>query len=226
MKGMKNALLVSFVVATVNLFSGCENEEGHDSELINSTTEKVDTQSLKSIETKFTTVDLSNLGEGLDIFDRKNNPQYELSDPADWVSISGQEKITVDGKGPFGTEEGIATIVLKDDVEKTTVTYSLNDKYDRGTQHTPKEVEGIDDTHVFVTIGHGYGTVSNGGDLYVLNLETNKAYPVTLTKQKGDVLDIRSNPDGSFTYFEYVYDDENFEEGHYEEGRIILEQNK
>ena len=127
----------------------------------------------------------------------------------------------VAGKGEEFQEEGIANIFLMDYLTKKVWSFDIiKDPLDK-EQSTPKAFEWWDNENLLIVIGPGFGTVTRGGDLYLLNI------------QKGDVSLIYKMPRGEdksikeeimsiqkinkdLLLMVNVYDDDNYTKSHTE----------
>lgn len=58
-------------------------------------------------------------------------------------------------------------------------------------QMTPKEIKWITDNHLLLIIGKAYGTVSEGGDLYWLDVETRELYAVSELEENKEYKSIK-----------------------------------
>lgn len=80
---------------------------------------------------------------------------------------------SVEGKGSEALEEGIGTIIVKDVGSADMWGFSLLNNDIK--QFSPKAVKWIDDENLLVIVGLGYGHFTQGGDLYILNINSAKA---------------------------------------------------
>ncbi|MFJ7936496.1 DUF4652 domain-containing protein [Sporosarcina sp. NPDC096371] len=160
--------------------------------------------------------------KSVSLFERKVETNYEAQFHSGWKkSPDGLKQSTIDGKGETADEEGEAALVVDYPNTNEFVIYTLKDNIHR--QNTPKYVEWIDDNRLFVIVGLSYGTVTRGGQLYEMNIKENTTIPVFEDlKQNEEIMSIKANGDGSFTYQKHVYDDEIFAVGHIEEGTISV----
>lgn len=117
-------------------------------------------------------------------------------------SPDGSILATVIGKGENAQEEGIASILLiyknrEESIIKLT---------DNTRQLTPKLVEWKDNDELYVIVGYGYGTVTTGGDLFTLNINTMEVKPLYIgEKCKREVSNIKIIDQGLQLYVN-VYD--------------------
>jgi hypothetical protein len=105
--------------------------------------------------------------------------QYKPSYSTAWeYSESKKFSAAVEGRGEASQDEGVATIVVKD--EATGEQWAFNLLGNEMQQKTPKFVRWIDDENLLVIVGLAQGHASLGGKLYMLNinsLETTNADP-------------------------------------------------
>lgn len=134
-------------------------------------------------------------------------------------SPSGNQQATIEGIHAQAGEEGESILVIENlETHQSTIFKLKDNEYG---QYTPKKVEWIDEDRMFVIIGNAYGMVTMGGKLYELNINDNIVTPViTDLTSKEEIMSVRVNQDGTFTYEKHVYDTDNMEqsESHVEEG--------
>lgn len=137
----------------------------------------------------------------------------ETDDPNAWIpSPNGEKQVMIEGLGEF---EATGTIVLKE-LSRESVT---NIDFNHGNQWTAKKIDWYDDHSVFITIGLVHGTVTRGGDLYHLDLNTLELTPIIELPIKEEVVDF-SIEDHQLTYEVHIYEDDQMSEG-YMETRIL-----
>ncbi|KYH28856.1 MULTISPECIES: DUF4652 domain-containing protein [Clostridium] len=144
------------------------------------------------------------------------NPKFST----EWKdSLNKKLSICIEGKGPDAIEEGIGKIYVKD--LETGEKWSL-DIIQKEEQNSPKFVEWLDDENVAVIIGHGYGTIAVGGDLYKLNVKTCEVKEIyksnTLNQQVTSVKKVNDKLELQLL----VYDDDDFIKSHTEKKIIDL----
>ncbi len=158
-------------------------------------------------------------------FEKSTMSNYKPSFHTPWVSSpNGKLQATIEGRGEHAAEENVGTIVVEDLETKQATIFRLLEA-EKYVQYTPKNVEWINDRQLFVIVGYAYGTVSAGGKLYVLDIEKNKLQPViTELTPKEEVMAVKVNGDGTFTYKLNVYDSDEYSslESHIEEGTLPL----
>lgn len=159
------------------------------------------------------------------VFEKTIVSNYEPNFHSPWVpSPSGTRRATVDGLGEQVIEEGIGTLVIENMETKDSLIFKMLEEEPR-SQYTPKKVAWIDESRLFVIIGFGYGTVSMGGKLYVLDIEKNEVIPIiTDLTSREEVMSVKVNDDGTFTYQLHVYDTDAIAraESHVEEKKLPL----
>lgn len=79
----------------------------------------------------------------------------------------------IDGKYKTGTEEGIGTLLIKNNKDNSIWRLSLSNNDE--LQYSPLVIEWYDNSNIMVIIGNGYGTISFGGNLYMININTGNA---------------------------------------------------
>ena len=134
---------------------------------------------------------------------------YDLSNDAE-LSPSKTRHAILDGRGiDF---EGINQLIVENLKTGKFTIYKYRYEYE---QKTPKDIEWIDENRLYVIIGFAYGTVTMGGDLYILNVVDHSITPVfEANNSKEEIMSIKANGDGSFTYKKHIYEDEELSVGH------------
>lgn len=132
-------------------------------------------------------------------------------------SPNGKLSVCIEGKGSYAVEEGVGSIVIKDKDKNELWQYNIiNNK----KQFTPKQVQWLDNENILIIIGFGQGTVTKGGNLYLLNLNSNKNYIVYDTKDvKKEIMNIEIiNKDGNIDLKlpMNIYEDDNYIKSHAE----------
>lgn len=139
-----------------------------------------------------------------------------------WVkSPSGKKSASIEGKGEEAKEEGIGKIIIKD-AQNNKVFFEIKDK---SKQMSPLSVCFFDDENILVTIGLGYGTVTMGGNLYVLNINSGKSAVIDDTKdEKKQIANVRKDGN-NLKYDIIVYEDDNLTKYHVE-NKVITDYNE
>lgn len=205
----KKYLALTAILATTVLFAGC-NKESVDK----------DTEDKPGTEESETNKGEQN-NQGLIPFVLKVEKEYTPSFHSEMKkSPSGSKVATIEGRGELAIEEGEGSLVVTDNNKNEVLIFSIKD-YEKA-QIAPKQVEWIDDNRLFVIAGMAHGTVSKGGLLYQLNLDTNTVKTVfdDLT-DKEEITSIKANANGSFSFEKHIYIDDEFNEGRTETGFIV-----
>jgi hypothetical protein len=96
------------------------------------------------------------------------DPKADIKFGTPWkASPDGKMQVSLDGKGPNAGEEGIAEILVNDKLSNSKWLLSLTEN-DR--QFTPMYIEWLNNESLLVIVGYGNGTVSQGGELFKLNI--------------------------------------------------------
>lgn len=153
-------------------------------------------------------------------FDKNEMITYDAKSHSGWkTSPLGKQQATIDGKLEHASEEGEAVLVIENSDEKKFTVFQLNNN--PYGQYTPKYVEWIDEERVFVIVGLSYGTVTMGGNLYVLDIIENSVTPIFEDPTgREEIMSITANTNGTFDYEKHIYIDENFSEGTVENGTL------
>lgn len=157
-------------------------------------------------------------------FEVKIENNFKPSFHTPWKpSPNGNQQATIEGLGEQAGEEGEGILLIENLETDETIIFKLKDNEER--QYTPKKVEWIDEERMFVIIGYAHGTVTVGGKLYELNIKDNIVTPViTDLTLKEEIMSVKVNQDGTFTYEKHVYDTDIMEpsESHVEEGILPI----
>lgn len=157
-------------------------------------------------------------------FDVKIEKNFKPSFHSPWQpSPSGNQQATIEGLGARAGEEGEGILLIENLETDETVIFKLKDNEER--QYTPKKVEWIDEERMFVIIGYAHGTVTVGGKLYELNIRDNIVTPViTDLTLREEIMSVKVNQDGTFTYEKHVYDTDIMEpsDSHIEQGVLPI----
>lgn len=135
-------------------------------------------------------------------------------------SIDSKLSACIEGKGPDGIEEGIGKVYVKNSSSQENWYLELAAS---GKQISPKvDLEWIDNENIAVIVGLGYGTVSMGGNLYKINVNTGKTEVLYDTKsEKKQVISLKK-VHNKLELNILVYDDDNFNKNHTEKKTINL----
>ena len=128
-------------------------------------------------------------------------------------SPDGSISVCIEGRGPAAIEEGIGKIYLKDS-KGNKWSYSIIENSTK--QYTPKYLEFWNSTNLFIIVGFGYGTVSVGGNVYNLDLNTGIISIIYATlDKKREVISMNKTANGLKLKIN-VYEDANYLKSHSE----------
>lgn len=145
------------------------------------------------------------------LFITEKTDSFELEFGTGWkTSPNGEKEAAIEGRGPDSIEEGKGVLVVKE--AETTTLFSW--PADEG-QETVKYVEWKDDNHVYIIVGLSQGTVTRGGSLYELNVETGDTKEVVIPDDPKAEVVLVNVEEGTYTL--HTYEDENFMNGSIEE---------
>lgn len=139
-------------------------------------------------------------------------------------SPDNKKKALVHGKGGSATgevtEEGYSKIVLQDLAKNEYYIIELNDKT---KQLTAKDLVWRNNENILVIIGSAYGTVTRGGNVYDLNLNTGELFLIYSTKDlKTEVTKIKRGDEFHYILNINEYTDNNLMESKEYEENITL----
>ena len=160
--------------------------------------------------------------EGEVHFNKFANSAVELPKDTSWLtSPSGKYRMTILGRGEF---EAVGTIFIEEMANNYQTAFTIaNVDY---SQMTPKDVAWIDDHRIFVIIGMTHGTVTMGGNLYILDIVNNSLNRlIDNLPNRSEISRITSINDESFSYeqFTYLTDMMDQSESEVTEGMITIE---
>lgn len=145
---------------------------------------------------------------------KREGRESEPNDPNPWIpSPNGKKEVLLEGYGEF---ESVGTVVLKDLKNNTFENIDFN----HGRQWTPKKIEWFDDNSLLMIIGMTHGTVTRGGDVYHLNLNTLELNPVIELSVKEEVSDFKI--EGNQLIHDVFIHDEDYNSGHLETRTLDL----
>ncbi|MBC2579612.1 DUF4652 domain-containing protein [Clostridium sp. DJ247] len=126
-------------------------------------------------------------------------------------SPSGTYSACVEGKGPEAIEEGVGQIFVKNN-SGDIFSFKIQDN----EKISPKFIQWADGENLLVVIGSAHGTVSKGGNLYLLNVNSGKMFTVLeIPDKKQEIMSVEKNND-SLKLKVNVYDDNNYNKSHTE----------
>lgn len=141
-------------------------------------------------------------------------------------SPDGTLEVSINGKGAKAAEEGIANLIFSRKKDSALWRLSLTDNDTK--QFTPMSVEWYDNERLLVVVGLGYGTVTAGGDLIVLDVNSGKAvnlYPVNSNDTKQQVVSaVRT--DNTIEVALRIYEDDTMNNFKEEKRSLTIEEDK
>lgn len=143
-----------------------------------------------------------------------------------WLySPNGSQRIILEGRGEFGGEEGEGVLILEQTDGTKRTAYGLMNTGKPIGQWTPKKLAWIDEERLFVTIGMAHGMVTQGGELFIFNIDDGSLTPVLVDLPSlEEISDIRRIDDTTFEYERFVYktSDMDYNESYTEVGKIEI----
>lgn len=141
-------------------------------------------------------------------------------------SPDGTKRITLEGRGPQAGEEGIAKIILEETSGVQSL-YSLINSDTYMAQPTAKALQWIDNNRLFVIIGMAYGMVSQGGELFILDITTGDLTPTIVDLPALEEITKKIEATGepyTFNYQRFIYNTDQMEytDSHTVDGTITL----
>lgn len=144
--------------------------------------------------------------------DKNSNPEFNTA----WkTSNNGDYNACIEGKGTTGSEEGIGKILLKDNSGNISRFEILDNK-----KISPRNIEWVDNENLLVVVGSSQGTVSKGGNLYMLNITTGNTSTIIETPDKKQQIMSAKKSGNNINLKLTVYDDGNYNESHIENWTI------
>lgn len=164
--------------------------------------------------------DLKTMEDYVPIFTKQQmdfTSQPEFSTP--WkVSKDNSLVACIEGKGTEAVEEGIGDIYIKDNTSKKAWKFSMSNEGKK--QNSPLWIGWADNSNLFVIVGLGYGTVTKGGNVYLVNVDTLKTSLVYKTKNEKEQVKSLEIRDNSLKLNLLVYEDSAMNVSH-EEVKLI-----
>ncbi|MCM3585763.1 DUF4652 domain-containing protein [Mesobacillus maritimus] len=216
---MKKYLLL-LILAVSLVVGACSNTDETTQEKSSETesTEKQEKQTENEKEKTGTQENEEETKNQADLFDIKLNAEKDTIElvqaggktvvlaedmPSEPVKSPNGEKAAY--LSPYGWEtmSNLYLVDLHDGSQDVLVPFDAEKK--------PKEVVWEDDQHVLVIIGYPHGTVSVGGNIYRINIETKETEAVTDYGDEIQITDLRIE-DGVLYYSGVQYTDENMNE--------------
>jgi hypothetical protein len=121
----------------------------------------------------------------------------------------------IEGKGKEVAEEGVGKIFVKDSNDNTS-SFEIVDN----NKISPIYIEWLDNKNLFVVIGSAHGTVSKGGNLYLLNVSTGKLSSVLQPSDKKQQIMTAKKSGNNISLKANVYEDETYNKSHVEDWTI------
>lgn len=130
------------------------------------------------------------------------------------LSLDNTLSACIDGIGNNGAEEGIGTILLKDNITNNVWRFQL---INNNKQNSIKFIQWYDNNNLFVIIGYGYGTLSSGGSVYLLNINNLKVAAIyeRNSNKDGEIIFLNKLND-RINFKVLIYDDDNYVKSHIE----------
>ncbi|QGU96449.1 DUF4652 domain-containing protein [Clostridium bovifaecis] len=227
-------MICIFLTSAAIGLAGCSKEQTNENKAISTNKQKItDKENTKDKKEQSTELDKNEVT--VDDKDNVEKPtkkinikfaKHQLEKNAEpkfstsWQdSINKKVSVCIEGKGPDALEEGIGKIYVRDLISGER--WSL-DIVNGEEQNSPKFIEWLDDENIIVIVGLGYGTVSVGGSLYKLNVNTaeiSEVYNASIPKQQ--VVSAKKVNDKLELQL-LVYDDEDFIKSHTEKKILDL----
>lgn len=129
-------------------------------------------------------------------------------------SIDGNYSACIDGKGSEAIEEGVGKIIVKS--SDNVFSYEITDN----EKISPRSLEWVDKENILVVVGSSHGTVSKGGNLYMLNVNTGDALLVIETPSKKQQIMSAQKSGNNIKLKVNVYDDDVYNNSHIENWSI------
>lgn len=138
------------------------------------------------------------------------NTKIQFNTP--WQSSQNQTySACIEGKGENASEEGVGKIIIKNSKgEISSFEISGN------TKISPRNIEWADDENLLVIIGSSHGTISKGGNLYMINVNTGETSLVLETPNKKQQIMSVKKSDNNLNLKVTVYEDDNYNASHLE----------
>ncbi|MBI6875383.1 DUF4652 domain-containing protein [Clostridium aciditolerans] len=133
-----------------------------------------------------------------------------------WVTSSnGNNAACIEGRGAEALEEGVGKIFVKNN-NGNIFSFEIADNQ----KISPRYIEWVDNENLMVIIGSAHGTVSKGGNLYLLNVTTGKLSLIFETPDKKQQIMSTKTNGNNINLKVNVYDDDNYNKSHIEDWTI------
>ncbi|OEF99902.1 hypothetical protein BHF71_07260 [Vulcanibacillus modesticaldus] len=108
--------------------------------------------------------------------------------------------------------EMIGNLFIYDTVSKNKIKLT---NYNYKQENTVKALEWLDDDHILLIIGFGYGTITRGGDLYIYDLNKEELEKILDAGERREIVDVKVKEadlkltivvwtDDNYTEYEYI----------------------
>lgn len=183
----------------------------------NNNNEKPNNNQSNSKETKNNTNTVNNQNANIPKFVKQQaSKETKINFNTPWITSSnGNNAASIEGRGSEALEEGVGKIFVKDN-NGNIFSFEIADNQ----KISPRYIEWADNENLMVIIGSAHGTVSKGGNLYLLNVTTgklslifqtpDKKQQIMSTKKNGNNINLKVN----------VYDDDDYNKSHIENWTI------
>lgn len=139
-------------------------------------------------------------------------PQFSTA----WEASSKETyKACIEGKGENASEEGVGKILVKDNNGN-----NFSFQIANNNKISPRNIEWADDVNLLVIVGSSQGTVSKGGNLYMINVETGNTSVVLETSDKKQQIMSSKKDNNNIDLKVTVYEDDNYNKSHIENWTI------
>lgn len=126
-------------------------------------------------------------------------------------SVNGTFSACIEGKGAEAIEEGTGEIYIRDNGGNI-FSFEISDN----KKISPLFITWVEDKKLLVVIGSSQGTVSKGGNLYLLDINTGKISPVLQTPDKKQQIMNAEKAGNNINLKVNVYEDDNYNKSHIE----------
>ncbi|WP_050606417.1 DUF4652 domain-containing protein [Clostridium niameyense] len=231
-KSYLNKAYTLLVLGLISLFllSGCENnnlasknagsednkkQEQNVEQKQNKVENKNEYNNKQENETKEENGGKAVAGRKKQVKDKNFNPSFNTP----WKQTENKKySVTIEGKGESAQEEGIGEVYIKD---SEGVMWNLDLK-DIEPGKTPKYTMWLNNENLMVIIGQANGTVNKGGNLYNINMNTNKVTTIYKSHDhKEEVISVKRQNDSleklDLILSLNVYEDDNLTKSHVDE---------
>jgi hypothetical protein len=232
MKNLKNkkiiVIMCSISVLLVLSLVGCgESKEKNVPAKNETSTQKSDpvknTSSENQVEQK--TQEAKPQSKSTNTKNTNNAPEFSKQELAKSVKpqfstpweASSNETYTacIEGKGEEASEEGVGKILVKDNSGN-----NFSFQIENNSKISPRNIEWVDDENLLVVVGSSQGTVSKGGNLYMLNVKTGNDSVVLETSDKKQQVMSSKKDKSNINLKVTVYEDDNYNKSNIENWTI------